>query len=415
MEGDKTIPLEVIDGVRVVELDWFNGVKKYKYDIIPVVCFFKIKIPANLYDRIELIYEDGDKDNLLIENLSYRFTDGPLESELFKGFYYIPYYTDFIINASYDVISLRLYKHKGVLKHKRWTVSKPIPEKNITGGYYCGRGNRDYDGASGATRHRFIALAFIPYTSDPTKLVVNHKNGIPGCDSVSNLEWVTYSQNTKHAYDHGLHSNKTVAIVYLNEREGVEKRYNTVSACVKETGFTFGFINGRLKNQTVYYTDGIRFKFDDGLPWAEKITERISPMEKAVFARNVFTNEITIYASVATASFKTGTKTATVRWHCNFLVKQPVSGYNFRYVSDDVLWPEHTEYHLRMYKRFTHYLIPDGVFLLDGENNIARFYECFSDLAVEVGISEQQLRKMAKQNMPLNGLFIRVFDVKGTL
>lgn len=49
--------------------------------------------------------------------------------------------------------------------------------------------------------HRLVAMAFIP--NNCNKPLINHKDGNKKNNNIDNLEWVTHSENVKHAYDNG--------------------------------------------------------------------------------------------------------------------------------------------------------------------------------------------------------------------
>lgn len=87
--------------------------------------------------------------------------------------------------------------------------------------------------------HRLVADAFL----DPPSahiidvvsetayktVLVNHKDGDKRNNSFTNLEWCTYSQNTKHAVDNGLidYSKTSGANNVMSIFETEEDRYNT--------------------------------------------------------------------------------------------------------------------------------------------------------------------------------------------
>lgn len=50
--------------------------------------------------------------------------------------------------------------------------------------------------------HRLTAETFLP--NPECKQTINHKDGVKTNNTITNLEWATYSENCKHAYDTGL-------------------------------------------------------------------------------------------------------------------------------------------------------------------------------------------------------------------
>ncbi len=73
------------------------------------------------------------------------------------------------------------------------------------------------------TVHRLVAQTFIP--NPDNKPCVNHINGIKTDCCVRNLEWVTHSENTQHAYDTNLCSNNAQRKLTNEQAHKIREEY----------------------------------------------------------------------------------------------------------------------------------------------------------------------------------------------
>ena len=111
-------------------------------------------------------------------------------------------------NGLYEASNTReIQRKKGLVRNNpnggvRTVGGKPLSQKTKSNGYK--EVNLFVDAQIGKSRyvHRLIAEAFIGDIQDG--MCINHKDGDKSNNHISNLEIVTYSENSKHAYDTGL-------------------------------------------------------------------------------------------------------------------------------------------------------------------------------------------------------------------
>lgn len=93
---------------------------------------------------------------------------------------------------------------------------------------------------------RLVANAFIDNIEG--KPQVNHIDGNPANNNAGNLEWVTNSENVKHAYDNGLRLKRNCKpIIAVNNITGKEIMFESVAEAARYFNVTEGAVKAPLK------------------------------------------------------------------------------------------------------------------------------------------------------------------------
>ena len=186
--------------------------------LLIALAFKRVNIPLRDLLTIEILFEDGDVNNITPNNLILKFPEGGIEHPFWPGFFYIPGFTSYLINREGKVLSLVEGKFKTVSMG-----SVGYPEISVT---------KDSGGSQSVGIHRLLGLAFLPYGNTVRKDVVNHMDLDKTNHDVSNLEWVSSKGNVLHARVMGA-MGKSVALSLKDLYTGETTHFNSLKDCAK--------------------------------------------------------------------------------------------------------------------------------------------------------------------------------------
>lgn len=111
---------------------------------------------------------------------------------------------------------------------------------------------------------RLVGEYYVPNPED--KPVINHLDGNKKNNLYTNLEWSTISENTKHAFDHGLARNdkgyedsQSIPVQMYDNDGNFIREFGSMGEASRITGFTKGYIYGNIRHNATKGTGGYYF------------------------------------------------------------------------------------------------------------------------------------------------------------
>lgn len=378
------IESETRDNEVKVNISWIDGDAWYSVGMLVIFCFNYIFLPDHKWTEIKPLHLDGNIKNNQHSNLIYTFRTYPLPYDDKEGFYYIPFFTQYAINQQ-GVLINTLNK-----RVKTWYQEKQDHTRNSKGGYFGTRVVGEQKQSRILLRHRGLALAFKGVGVETFDKIVNHDDGVPGNDWLSNLSWATYSSNNKHAHDNNLTGDRRRSVSIRKTDTGEINVFKSTKEAAKFLGFKSNLaVRFRLRH-------GVGFVFDDGyeIKWTDeewpvlgkdsKVISRYPGMKMA--ARNVFTGEVFVFDTYREGESQTGIDHQTIMIHVRDERVVPYSGFNFTYYREPINWPVHSELNLAAYRSAKTYP-KDPVLLTNRKTGETQLFNSSTNVAEYLGCS----------------------------
>ena len=110
--------------------------------------------------------------------------------------------------------------------------------------------------------HSLVANAFLEKPTGADNYVINHKNGNKFDNNLENLEWITITENNKHARDTKLNIAKTLKVSQYTSDGTFIETFNSIKEAAEKTGCSDSKISKVCKGKR-NHTGGFKWKYEE--------------------------------------------------------------------------------------------------------------------------------------------------------
>lgn len=241
-----------------------------------------------------------------------------IESKEYPEFYYVSGLTDVLLDKKGHVIDLKrnvcALPHMGGWKY---------PQVNCDG--------------KTVLLHRILAKTFIPYPDPlpPTKLDVNHIDGVKTNFDLANLEWVTRQENCLHAYRTGLRNDNRPVLVKDLRTDEIVWHYS-LTECARAMKTDPGTMHLHLKKSNrgkISWDYYVCIYEGDEWPEVDKadIEKHRNGNPRRIIAYSIEKAQYLIFDSVGKAAEMLSLKINSIYSHIHRCGLKPYKGFIFVY------------------------------------------------------------------------------------
>lgn len=242
----------------------------------------------------------------------------------------IPGFSNYIINEY------------GVVKHKNGKDIRTINSFNRDNSYIAADLVDDQGKQKLCYVHRLVAMSFdipkpIGYETD--SLIVNHIDGNKYNNHISNLEWITRSDNARHALLLGLRKDNVEIVVY-----DVLLREYTIYYSIIEVSRKLGINRSTIpallyRHRKIPYRGRYLFSYDEGS------FGQVERKKREIKVYDGVNNKTTIYSSITEASRNIGVLKDSIITELRLPIekRKTIFGYDF-YTPEETIIKKDIDY-----------------------------------------------------------------------